>query len=462
LRVDFKTTAGWIAGACGGSVEAGRPETVIRTITTDSRDLGGDDFFIPLKGENFDGHKFIDGLAEKKAIAGFLTSDAKYVSSAQRNGLTAVVCGDTLGAFGAVASRHRDAVNPLVIGITGTNGKTTTKELAWSMLNVKFKSLRNEKNYNNEVGVPYTLLCLKQEHRAAVIEMGMNHAGEIDRLSSMTKPDMAVITNVGEGHLEFLGTVENVAMAKAEIMNGMKSGSPVFVNSDTACTDIIMKKAGDTGMKVITFGITEWSDVHPESYRLSGGSIEIEMGGEKYSAGLYGLHNVYNLIAAAALARECGLTGDEIREGLRHFAGVGMRSEIIDSGFIVVNDTYNSNPLSARYALKSVKSVFNGRRKIAVLSDMRELGAGSKGYHRELGRDVVSNGFDLLYSCGEMSENIAAGAIEAGMQSGKALFYRDKQEMISHLKKILGANDVVLVKGSRAMKMEEVVDAIVR
>jgi len=201
VKVDFQGNMGQVARYCGGTLIEGSPDAAFDTITTDSRALGNSNLFIPLKGEKFDGHAYIDELAGSGRLAGFLTMDESHGAAAARAEIAAVLCDDTLAAYGRIAAAHRDGVAPLVVGVTGTNGKTTIKEMAWSVLGRKYRCLKNEKNYNNEVGVPYTLLGLRPEHRCAVIEMGMNHPGEIGRLARIARPDIAVISSVGEGHL---------------------------------------------------------------------------------------------------------------------------------------------------------------------------------------------------------------------------------------------------------------------
>ncbi|TFH40847.1 MAG: UDP-N-acetylmuramoyl-tripeptide--D-alanyl-D-alanine ligase, partial [Chrysiogenales bacterium] len=279
MIVAHDTTVGWIAEACGGRITAGDPAMTIDTVTTDSRELGGKNLFIPLVGGRFDGHDYIRGLTEGGRLRAYLTMRAGHTDHAALHGVAEVMCDDTLGALGTLAARHRDAIDPGVIAITGTNGKTTTKELVFAILNSRRRCLKNEKNYNNEIGVPGTLLALRTGHEIAVIEMGMNHPGELDRLSRIARPDLAVITNVGEGHLEFLGSVENVARAKSEIMSGMKAGATLLVNRDMQCFDLVMGTARDAGLSTTTFGLSKDAQVRPDSFRLAPGSVGVVFGG---------------------------------------------------------------------------------------------------------------------------------------------------------------------------------------
>jgi UDP-N-acetylmuramoyl-tripeptide--D-alanyl-D-alanine ligase len=460
MIVEYTSTVERIAAACGGRVTTGSGRTVIESVTTDSRELGRNSLFVPLVGEKFDGHDFIAALSEKGSIRSYLSMKEGFTETAGRTGVAEILCADTLAALGSMAAAHRDALDPVVIGITGTNGKTTTKELVYAILSARRKCLKNVKNYNNEIGVPMTLLGLDGTHEMAVIEMGMNHAGELDRLSRIAKPDLSLITNVGEGHLEYLGSVENVALAKSEIMNGMRPGSTVIINRDMACFDLVKRMARKTDLVVKTFGLTDAADVYPDSYRLDRESLSVSYGGEEIAAPLYGLHNVYNLMAAIAVAREYHIGPSEISPALAGFVNVDGRSQVIDRGFIVINDCYNSNPMSLVYALRSAGNIFPERRKIAVLSDMMELGEFARAAHLEGGRAVAENGFVLLLTWGDMARYYAEGAAEAGLDPDRIKQFASKDELARHLKGILDENDAVLVKGSRSMKMEDVVNAV--
>ena len=460
MRVNRELTVGEIARMSGGKLLCGDPSFAVGSITTDSRDLDTRSFFVPLKGERFDGHDFIPGLLEEGRLSAFLTARPELEIRAREAGAAAVHCSDTLSSYGLMARHHRTSMGAKVIGITGTSGKTTVKELLCAMLRAEHPCHKNEKNFNNEIGVPHALLGIEKTHRFAVIEMGMNHTGEIERLSKMAAPDLAVITSVGEGHLEFLGTVENVARAKAEIMTGMTRGSGVLINADSSSLDIILDIAGELGMEVSLYSLRGEAEISPDSYSMDLGGLVLSYRGEEYRAPLYGTHNASNLLAALAAALELGIAPASIRRALGDLGHMSMRSEIIDRGFVIINDTYNSNPLSAESALESAAAAAGGRGKIAVLSDMKELGEKAALYHRELGKKVAAAGFDALYTWGELAEEISTGAREAGMTESVEHF-SEKEALIAALKKRLTGDDIVLVKGSRSMKMEEVVNALV-
>ena len=460
MKVEFQSTAGIVTDWTGGTLIQGERDIRINSISTDSRDLGAESLFIPIVGERYDGHEFINHLVHDNSISAYLTM-REDIRFPENPGIAGVFCKDTLAAYGSLALHYRKSLQAKVIAITGTNGKTTTKELIWSILDRKYSTLKNEKNYNNEIGVPYTLLGLKENHEWAVIELGMNHPGEIDRLSRISCPDIALITNVGEGHLEFLGSLENVAEAKAEIMNGMKSNSTIILNRDTDCYDILESKAIGMGFKIMTFGLSDISDIKPERYELFKDSIRLIYNRNEYNIPLFGIHNVYNVMAAITIAQYIGIENKIIKDALNGFKNVGMRSQIIDAGYIIINDSYNSNPLSARYAVKSLSKIFPRQRKIAILSDMKELGEKSMIYHTELGRVVAEAGIDMLLTWGEMSDNITTGAIKNGMNKNTAIHFDKKHELINFAQKNIEINNVVLIKGSRSMKMEEVVEALI-
>ncbi|HDP79739.1 MAG TPA: UDP-N-acetylmuramoyl-tripeptide--D-alanyl-D-alanine ligase [Spirochaetes bacterium] len=461
MKVDFQGNMGQVARYCGGTLIEGSPDAAFDTITTDSRALGNRNLFVPLRGEKFDGHSYIEELAGSGRLAGFLTMDESHGAAAARANVAAVLCDDTLAAYGRIAAAHRDSVAPLVVGVTGTNGKTTIKEMAWSVLGRKFRCLKNEKNYNNEVGVPYTLLGLRSEHRCAVIEMGMNHPGEIGRLARIARPDIAVISSVGEGHLEFLGSVENVARAKLEILAGMKNGAVVILNRDTACFDMLRDACREQEMTAVTFGLGENADWRPEEYALGKDHISFRVRGLGYRLPLYGIHNLYNALAVLALAERLGVGADDARDALSLFGGVDMRGRLIEKGYTIIDDTYNSNPLSLRYALISMAGVFPGNRKVAVLGDMKELGEEAERLHREAGAMAAELGVDELWTLGDLAAFFADGASGKGLE-GRCRRFNDRAALAAGLKASLVAGDVVLVKGSRSMKMEEIVDALVR
>jgi UDP-N-acetylmuramoyl-tripeptide--D-alanyl-D-alanine ligase len=459
LIASFKTTVGDVARAVKGTILFGDGARAIETISSDSRELETKNLFVPIVGGNFDGHDFIEILARDRKIDCFLTSRPEDERIARDSGVAAILCGNTLYALGAIALEHRRKFPLPVIGITGTNGKTTTKELAACALSAQGRVMKSEKNYNNEIGVPFTLMGLSDQFDFAVIEMGMNHAGEISRLTQMVRPSIAVITNAGEGHLEFLGSVENVARAKSEIMESMKPGSVIILNEESECFDVMRSSAEKRKLTIKTVGI-KVGTIRPESYRLFPAKTEVAYKNILFSVPLYGIHNVYNIMSAIAVAEECGADLAQVAGAFSFFENVGKRSDLVERDFVLVNDTYNSNPLSLTSALRSLAEIYPTKRKIAVLSDMKELGEHSERCHRNAGSDVTRFGFSLLYTWGEMSRWISEGAIEAGLSRDCVFHFSSKEELSRSLRSTKLKGDVILVKGSRSMKMEEVADAI--
>ena len=457
VKVACNTTLGAVAVMCGGTLLNGDPSMEIASVTSDSRDAEAASLFVPLIGERFDGHDFISDLAENRKIAAFLTMKKEHGRIAERHGVGAVLCGDSLSALGAMGAARRNESHACVIGITGTNGKTTTKELVHAIISSMYSCMCNDKNYNNEIGVPFTLLRLQDEHEYAVIEMGMNHSGELARLSAITRPDMAVITNVGEGHLEFLGDIENVAYAKSEIMSAMEPGSVVFINRDTECFDLLVEQSQKAELQVKTFGLRDNADFYPGRYALKEDHINIVFRGQELEIPLYGMHNVYNITAALAVSMEVGIDMPAVMDSLENFKNADGRSRVIDRGYIVIDDTYNANPLSTRYALRSACEIFRDRKKIAVLSDMRELGKHADSFHREIGKDVARYGFKSLYVWGDYAAQYRDGAVAAGLPEQSVRSFDTKQDLSGMLKKELDENTLVLVKGSRSMRMEDIV-----
>lgn len=456
MIVRFETTSQTIADAIH-AVHHGSVQPV-QYITTDSRLLEHKSLFVPIAGNKFDGHDFIEDVCKTGKCTSFLTHKQDTIPIADHYNTSAIVCNDTLQAYAAIARWHRKKFDIPVVGVTGTNGKTTTKEMIAQVLSAEGECLKTQKNYNNEIGVPFTILHLHSNHRYAVIEMGMNHPGEISRLSQVALPTIAVITNIGEGHLEFLGSTRNVAHAKAEILEGMAAGSICIMNNDTQHTDVIKKKAREKNINVITYGLS--GDVVPTSYALFHDKTVVEYDGVEITVPAYGFHNVYAAIAAIAVAGTLGISAAKVKEVLHNFKSVAMRSDIRKGRCTIIDDCYNANPLSMEFAFKSALMVFRDERKIAVLSDMKELGSLSKDLHYEVGQKLAASGFSYLFIWGEDARYYADGAVKNGFDNSQVKVFNTKDELIAFLLQFVHNDDVVLVKGSRSMKMEEVVNAL--
>lgn len=451
-----------IVASTGGRLLCGDPAGSIEHVSSDSRELAERTLFVPIRGEKFDGHSFIPQMASDDRAVCMLTERESDALAVRSSGKALVLCDNTLFALGRIARAYRERVfSAPLVGITGTNGKTTTKELIASILASRYSVHKSEKNYNNEIGVPFALMGLSPSFGVSVIEMGMNHTGEIERLSSMARPTIGVITNAGEGHLEFLGTVENVAHAKSEIVAGMKPGSVIVLNEESSCFDIMRSAAERASLEIVTVGIDRGM-IRPDSYRLFPTEAEVTWRGVPVRVPLYGVHNITNIMAALAVGELLGIGAQEAADALVSFRNVGKRSDATGDRIVVVNDTYNSNPLSLRYALRSLAEIYPSRRRIAVLADMKELGESGPALHRAAGAEVGQYGFSMLFTYGELAADIAEGARGAGMDAGSVRHFSSKEDLIHTVMNTMTDGDALLVKGSRSMKMEEVADALVR
>lgn len=437
-KISLKKIAEW----CGAEATI---DGYIEKISTDSRDVDETTLFIALKGERFDANDFVDdvlGKGVKAVVCSHYEGDDERV----------ILVEDTGKALLDIAAGYRKNFDIPFVALTGSVGKTTTKGMIYAVLSEKFNTLRTEGNLNNEVGVPKTLFRLEKSHEAAVIEMGMNHFGEISRLSRTVCPDIGVITNVGTAHIENLGSRNGILKAKSEILDGMKKGAPLVINGDS---DILNKLSADD-YKVIRFGL-DGGDVVAENIDPTqlGSGFTVCYKGQRAQAFVpsQGVHNVYNGLCAIAVGLLLGMTLDECVKGLRNFAPEGMRQKITSvKGMVFIEDCYNANLDSMSAALETLKSL-KIKRTVAVLGDMLELGDFSKEAHQRVGEKASETDCDLVVTFGELAENITNSFIEKG-GFGKA--FRDKTELTNYLRENLREGDTVLFKGSRGMKMEEI------
>lgn len=448
-----------IAGVTGGKVIQGHFKTVFNAVSTDSRTLKRGQLFIALRGETYDGHNFL----EKAVGAGAGGLVVSHLADLPQH-IPVVLVNDTLQALQSLAAYNRIRISAFLVGVTGSTGKTTTKDILASVLATRLVTHKTSGNYNNEVGLPHTLLQMGHDCQAAVVEMAMRGAKEIDALCRIAKPDCAVITTINETHMELLGDLSSIAAAKGEILAHIPSEGFALLPAESP---FIKREAAHCKGRVIFFGTGGDADIRAENIRSTGrgSAFDVVIGDRRdhYTLPIPGRHNVVNALAAIGVAGEMGLTTAEIARGLEAVDLTGMRLEITSAGGIkIINDSYNASPASTRAALQTLADIAAGGRKIAVLGDMLELGQRALPGHQEVGAAASGLQIDYLITVGELAQNIQRGAHSAGMDRGRALHCRDNQEAVKILKNILLPGDTVLVKGSRGMKMESIVQSLVK
>lgn len=423
------------------------------SVSTDTRKLKSGDLFIALSGPRFDGAKFIHQAKKSGAVAAL-------VPRVIAEDLPLVIVNDTRVALGELAAAWRQKTGPLVVAITGSNGKTTTKELVASVLGEQGPVLYTEGNLNNDIGVPLTLLRLTEEHQFAVVELGANNPGEIEYTSKITSPDLALITNAGSAHLEGFGTVEGVARAKGEIIDSVSENGTVILNSDDQFFGLWIERA--SSRRIISFGFSPKADVRVDSSTIemlspiSGFQFVVEYLGDRcqFKLCLVGKHNISNALAAISVGLAAGMPLNRIAVGLSRVKPVVGRLQPIRGicGATVINDSYNANPSSLTVALDFLSSI-PGKRWL-ICGAFAELGDRSKGFHEEIGQQAKAAGVLNLFAIGHETR----GAVEAFGEGG--FFYEHHTDLIDEVKKLIDEDVVILVKGSRNQRMEGVVDAL--
>ncbi|KKK80657.1 hypothetical protein LCGC14_2821300, partial [marine sediment metagenome] len=392
------------------------------------------ELFIALKGPRYDGHDFVQE-AIKKGASGVLISNfqfpiSKLLNTDQRSPVTILVK-DTLRALGQIAKYYRQKFILPIVAVTGSTGKTTTKDMIVSILSLELSVLKTQGNYNNEVGVPLTLFRLSKRHQVAVLELGMSALGEIERLTRISSPKIGVLTNVGEAHLQYLGNIQRVARAKAELIYALGKDDIAILNIDDPYVRD-MKKGIKAG--IITYGIKKRAQVRAkgiENLKEEGMRFTLKIEQEDFSLHLkcLGYHNIYNALAAASAAHALGIKKEIIREGLSRFQPLTGRLRIIRMrGLTILDDTYNASPKSFVAALESLRDLSPKGRKILVAGDMLELGEKAPLSHKETGIYVAHSRIDKLITCGNLAEHIAQGAIGAGMEEKKIISCRNRDE----------------------------------
>ncbi len=435
----------------------GKPEILDQTIagfSIDSRMINPSEVFIAIKGEKFDGHQFISDVIVK-GIAAIIASKSWYKAHEKAKLIgNYFLIEDTLIALQQISRYYRLKFDIPVLALTGSNGKTTTKEMITAVLSEKYYVLKNKGNLNNHIGVPLSLLDITHEHDIAVIEMGTNHRGEIARLAEIAEPTCGLITNIGPAHLEFFGSLEGVYQAKSELWQFLeKQGQIAFVNVD----DQLLGKKLPSVTKVVTYGFENHAQVRGKFLGLDKeGRASFSVNGIEIKLGMVGMHNIYNALAAVSVGLEFDLSMNQIKLALEKFQPTSKRMEVIrKNGLVIINDCYNSNPESARKALLTLSQMQTKGKRIAVLADMLELGDWAESEHQKIGEHLISLGnIDHLLTFGSLSNLTAQQSEKLGLKT--SLHFDDKKELIKYLKHIVNEGDLLLIKGSRGMAMEEV------
>ena len=444
-----------VGGTLLGQADLSR---TVSQVDTDSRDIHPGSLFIPLVGERFDGHAYLDAALEAGA-AGCLTArpwperreDRFYIQVA-----------DTEKALGDLARWYKDRFQIPCIGVTGSVGKTTAKDMIAAVLGVKYKVLKTEGNFNNNIGLPLTLLRLDASYQAAVLEMGMDKFGEIDYLSGIVQPDIGVITNIGDAHIEKLGSRENIFRAKCELIPHIRAGGLLILNADDA---MLAALRGRTPVDTVFCGKAEGAEYRSQVTGGDGVShihchLTTPRMDREVKIPALGEHMIYPTLIAAAAGERLGLTPDEIQRGLARFVPTRMRMNLVQRGenITILDDTYNANPQSMRAAIQ-VLSDSHSAWKAAVLGDMFELGPYSPALHMEVGEYLGKQGIHCLVAVGDEAKHIAQGAEKSGVE--RVFYCRTKDEAEKILPEIIKPDSTILVKASRGMKLEDLTAKLV-
>lgn len=443
-ELTLKQLAQW----CDGTVSEEQEAVTVTGTQHDSREVRPGDLFVALPGERVDGHDYLAKAREAGAAAAL-------VSRPVADSLPQIVVPDTLLAYGAIARQYRLELNVPVIAITGSVGKTTTKEMISCVLSGKYQISKTQGNHNNNLGLPITIMEMPEDTQIAVLELGMNHFGEMSYLTSIAQPDMVVITNIGTMHIEHLGTREGILKAKLEVMEGLRENGVAIFNGD----EPLLWNLREGIHRRIYFGIeNDRCDVVAEDIRQMDGGMYFTVRGLGQRFQIYvpqeGRHSVYNALAAAAVGLMYQISPETIQYQLGLFHNTGMRQKVYEEkGFTIIEDCYNAGPESMEAALRVLAERPCEGNRIAVLGDMLELGSRSQAEHYRVGR-LAAGAADRILAYGDHSQRVITGAVTGGMSIKNAVHYEDQYEMAEALKHLAKPGDLILFKGSRGMKME--------
>lgn len=442
----LKQLAQW----CGGELRPAEAVGTISGMQHDSRAVQPGDLFVALPGERVDGHDFVENARKAGAVAALVSRPVEC-------NIPQILVADTLKAYGDIAKQYRMSQELSVVAITGSVGKTTTKEMISCVLSGKYRVSKTQGNHNNNLGLPITVMSMAADTQVAVLELGMNHFGEMSYLTSIAQPDLVVITNIGTMHIEHLGTREGILKAKLEIMEGIRPNGVAVFNGD----EPLLWNLREGTHRRVYFGIeNDQCDVVAEEIRQIDGGIYFTVKGLGQKFQIFvpqeGRHMVYNALAAATVGLLQGVSPESIQYQLGLFHNVGMRQNIFEEkGFTIIEDCYNAGPESMEAALRVLGEHKTRGRRIAVLGDMLELGTRSGAEHYRIGR-LAAAVADLVLAHGEHSRRIVTGAITGGMMDKRTLHFDDQEEMAKTLRRMAKPGDVILFKGSQGMHMWDV------
>ncbi len=429
----------------------------ITGIAIDSRKVKQGDLFIPFLGENVDGHDYIESAFEKGAAASLSLKD-DFVSD---NNI--IYVNDSYKAIQSLAKHYLGSLKAKTIAITGSNGKTTTKDIITSVLSTKYKIHKTQGNFNNELGVPLTILAAPEDSEILVLEMGADGFEQLDFLSKLVEPDYTVITNIGESHIEFFKSREGIAKAKFEITNGMKKDGYFVYNGD----EVLLKTLVDSSeINATSCGENSYNDIILENYTITRDKIDFKLNisDAQYFTKLKGKHNLYNIMFATAIASKIGLTNEEIRKAIENtveITGMRLQSITYKEDSLIINDAYNASPTSMKAGVDVVSSYNDFDYKTLVLGSMFELGPNEVNYHGEVGKYISenTNDIDLVISVGELAENITK---QIKNDKIKTLHFHTTVEVSKYLKNNKHKNEIILFKASRSMKLETIIEEITK
>ena len=446
-----------------GKLIIGNENLECENFSKDTRNINEGDIYLAIKGANFDGNIFWKEALEKGASAVIIQDiDFNKEDLEEFRGKTIIKVYDTLNALYNIASFKRSLYNIPIIAVTGSVGKTSTKDIIASVMSKKYKTLKTEGNNNNNLGLPFTILKL-QDHEAAVLEMGMNHLGEIELLSKIAKPTISVITNVGTSHIGNLGSRQNILKAKLEILAGMKNKKLIINNDNDLLNKWNLENRNE--VETITYGIENESEFMAKNIKLFETYSEFICKNNNTQLNVTvpvgGIHFIYNALCAICVGKENGIEYNEIVKGIQEFELTKRRMDIqeLANGVKIINDTYNASFESMQATLKYL-GTFKQNRKIAVLGDMLELGEFSKELHENVGKEVVKNNIDILICLGKNAKYIVEQAKKSNMNAEKIVYLNDANSVVKYIKDIWAKNDVILFKASNGMRFFDIVDKL--